>query len=62
MTDAMISVHHNNFISPNCGWPLEPYPVDNDVHTHWCDGCHQGLILKDDKWVSIEETEKSNDP
>ena len=47
-------------ICPNCGGNTEPYAVENDLHTHWCEFCAVGLILKDDQWVSLEEAEKDN--
>jgi len=50
-------------ICPNCGAELEEYPVENDVHTHWCEECATGWILGqdangNDKWISIEEAEE----
>jgi RNase P subunit RPR2 len=44
-------------ICPNCGEELEEYAVENDIHTHWCKECYTGLILEDDKWITIEEKE-----
>jgi len=51
-------------ICPNCGAELEEYPVENDVHTHWCEECATGWILGqdangNDKWISIEEAENA---
>jgi|APSaa5957512535_1039671.scaffolds.fasta_scaffold89795_1 hypothetical protein len=43
-------------ICPECADDLEIYPQP-DIHTHWCEQCGVGFILKDNKWISIEEAE-----
>ena len=48
-------------ICPKCASDLEPYGLP-DVHTHWCEDCGHGLILKDHRWISIEEAERLNSP
>ena len=48
---------HADHICPNCAADLEPYPVENDPHTHWCEMCAVGHILHQGRWVSLEEVE-----
>jgi hypothetical protein len=43
------------FICPECAADLEPYGVENDVHTHWCTECMRPHILKDGEWIGTEE-------
>ena len=46
-------------ICPICAADLSKYPLENDVHTHWCEECSTGLILKiengNDRWITLEE-------
>ena len=45
-------------ICPDCGAELEKYGVEcEDMFTHFCYECNMGLILNNDKWISVEEWE-----
>jgi inorganic pyrophosphatase len=45
-------------ICPECGAELEgDKETWYDMHTHFCHECNMGLILNNDKWISVKEWE-----
>jgi hypothetical protein len=42
----------DQLICPDCAANVTLYPQP-DIHTHWCESCNHGLIMKDNEWITL---------